>query len=304
MKLLKDLYYIYSPSGYEQKMSEFIQKYLDSLNIKYKVDGNIIYSLKKNTLLLCAHQDQVSNYPIQKIRMHNNIIYADGNLGADDKNGIWITLKLLKEFPETSFIFSDKEEVGGNIDKLLFKYQTLLSEMLYCLVFDRKGSSDIICNDNTYGSPEFEYDLEKIGKKFRYKPSQGLWSDCDILSEYISCCNLSCGYYNAHSKTEYTKFNELNNALLYGKEILNTLTKQYEPPIKYNDTFKDSWKHDEFDKYYLYCKVCDEYFSDDDLSKYDMKSYCPYCGSDLYEEDFDDNIENYELVPNTLWDEL
>ena len=294
MKLLKQLYLIYSPSHHENRMSDFVQSQLDGMNIKYKTNGNIIYSIKKNTPLICAHMDQVSNYPIIKVKQKKDIVYSDGNLGADDKNGIWICLNLLKQFPDISFIFSDQEEIGGNITELLWKYRDILKSVKYGLIFDRKNGADIVCSQNRYGTKKFEKALSKTGKFYGYIPAIGSWSDCDELSNYISCCNLSCGYYKPHTAQEYTKFSELNNALQYGIAILNNITKQYGPVENrwgkktskkhtdtynlFNDDFDDGFTEPhtgtEIESDYFYCDNCDSYFT---LEEIGFNEVCPYC---------------------------
>ena len=75
-----------------------------------------------------------------------------------------------------------------------------LDHILYCIVLDRRGGSDILCTDNDYGTKEFETILKEIGKVYDYKPTRGLWSDTDILSDLLCCANLSVGYYNPHQK--------------------------------------------------------------------------------------------------------
>jgi hypothetical protein len=294
MKLLKKLYRIYSPSGKEEKMSEFVQNKLKQLNITdFKVDENLqIYKLIPNTPMLCAHMDHVGKTPIKEIYRSGNYIIGDKNIGADDKNGIWIILKLLQKFPNTSFIFSTSEERGGDVVDILTKHEKELESIKYCLVFDRKNGSDIIGTKNEYCTEEFEKDVLEIGKMFGYKSATGVFSDCDILSHYISCVNLSCGYYNAHTDKEFTKTNELVDAFNFGRIILKRITKKYEKPEKlyrkrsnWRYVYSNFWE-DEYnlDYYNLkYCSKCDTCFYKEDKTKITI---CPTC-SKLVSEDYD-----------------
>ena len=63
-------------------------------------------------------------------------------LGADDKNGIWIALKCLEQFPVLKIAFFKEEEIGCGgssvADMSFFK------DCRYCIQADRKGSSDLI----------------------------------------------------------------------------------------------------------------------------------------------------------------
>lgn len=231
MDMLKRLYKIYSPSGYEDRMSDFIQGYLDSLGIKHKTWGKMIYWINPGTPLICAHMDHIADFPQSRIKEKNGILYGTGNLGADDKNGIWLALKLIEQYRENiSFIFSVEEESGGALDLgLLDHIEPLLDKVLYGILFDRLGAGDIICDHNFYGTRAFEKQLYLIGKRYGYKPARGIWSDADALSHYISCANLSCGYHNAHTSKEYTVISELENALAYGMAIIKQLKKKFKP---------------------------------------------------------------------------
>ena len=253
IKVLIEMYRAFSPSKKEYKINEIVRRELDELKLEYNIDDNLqIYNIKENTPLLCAHMDQVSKKPVTKILIDkkNQIIKGDGNIGADDKNGIWIILQLLKEF-NASFIFSTCEEVGGNIHLLAPKID--FKEIKYGLIFDRKDSGDIIGDINNYCIPEFNKDIADIGKKFGYKSTVGAFSDCDFLSKYISCVNLSCGFYLPHKEEEYTKLKELFNSLNFGREILKQIDKKYDKPepiiYNHNDYFHRNYTDDYYDHY-------------------------------------------------------
>lgn len=306
MQLLVDLYEIYSPSKREYEMSAFVQKQLTEMGIEFDIDEKgQIYRFMPDTPMLAAHMDHVTDKPIKHIWKEGNKIFGDGNLGADDKNGIWIALKLLREFPNTSFIFSVEEECGLGIDTLLASSENELKDIKYCLVFDRRNGSDIVGTYNDYCVDEFEDDLVKIGKSLGFKPAMGTFSDCDAIALFLSCVNISCGYYKAHTKDEYTYVNELYNSLEFGRKILSTIDKKYEAPEVSKWKSQNKWE-DEFDVYY--CPKCEEYVSDVFTYVKDKKAtktcwqcdtpveeiiediheeyYCPECKSkiDSYEE--------------------
>ena len=218
--LLLDIFKIPAPSGREYEMSKFIQEYLDKFKIKYDIDeiGNIYYIGFKNTPLLSAHMDTVQDDVDAKlthlIRMRRDrFITGYGVIGGDDKNGIYIILELLRKY-KLNFIFSVSEETGG-IGISHFVKNNDISGLPYGLVLDRRGKSDIICEGNSYGTKEFQVELQTIGAEFKYSPAIGTFSDADSLSEQISCANLSVGYYEAHMKTEFVILQDLENALNY-----------------------------------------------------------------------------------------
>ena len=252
--LLKELYWIHSPSTYENGIQGYIRNYLNKYGIKFDIDNdNQTYSLSnQNKPLIVVHTDQVSFKPITQLFETKDKIYGNSNIGADDKNGIWILLQLLKDYPDLNFIFSNQEEIGGKIDNLLRKKQDTLLNIPYCLVFDRKGKGDIIGSENQYCSIDFENELSEIGKAYSYKSGRGVWSDCDNIRYYLNCVNLSCGYHEAHTKKEYTVKSELLNALEFAKAIIDNVTK----------SFDLEWSN--------------QYYDDDDIM-----SICPHCYANL-----------------------
>jgi tripeptide aminopeptidase len=227
---LKKMYMINSCSKNENQLQLFIREQLKRMDIGYKVDKhNQTYNVSNpKQPLLSAHADQVGHKPLKRLTDKNGIISGDVNLGADDKNGIFIILELLKKFPDLNFIISNQEEIGGKIQVLL---PTLdLSHIPYGLVFDRRGNGDIIGVDNNYCTSVFEADIAMIGKAYGYKPETGIYSDADHIREYLSCVNLSCGYYNAHSDTEYTVKKDVINCIDFAVGIIENITDFYANP--------------------------------------------------------------------------
>ncbi len=284
-ELLKQLYWIHSPSGYEEGMQGFIRHELYKTGIPFETDNlNQIYRLDSTDKpLVCAHSDQVKHKPLSTLTETNKKIYGDSNLGADDKNGIWIILNLLKEYPDLNFIFSTEEEIGGNIQNLLYNEQESIDNIPYCLVFDRKGKGDIIGSMNDYCSNTFEKDVLTVGKSYGFKSNMGVWSDCDRLKDFINCVNISCGYYKAHTKKEYTVKKDLFNALEFAKAIIDNLTdyyfvETYEPVNSYSK-YGYSYPHDDYEVG-DYCPYCES-----ELDEWDIRSgFCTCCSYDLMEE--------------------
>uniref|UniRef100_A0A6H1ZE29 Putative peptidase n=1 Tax=viral metagenome TaxID=1070528 RepID=A0A6H1ZE29_9ZZZZ len=232
IQLLVELYKIFSPSYGEEEIALLVCEELDKLGIEYKIDmWGQIYRLIPDTVLLAAHMDQVSSKIVKNIFMSEDgeYIFGDGNLGADDKNGVWILLNLLKKHKNISFIFSVAEEAGCRISEVLTHEDNkeIIKKIKYGLVFDRRGSGDIIGTYNNYCNNDLEDDLEDLGKNLGFTAAMGSFSDCDYISQVIPCVNISCGYYKAHTQHEFTSISELKSSLMFGNLILSTLTKIY-----------------------------------------------------------------------------
>jgi len=317
MNLLKKLYLTHSPSKREENLSKLVVEELKKIGIKdFEVDELYqIYRLKENTPLLCAHLDQVSfQRYATTVNLSDGIIYGNGNLGADDKNGVWILLKLLREFKDISFIFSTQEEVGCKVSKIMERKKEIFKTIKYGLVFDRRGHSDLVGTFNDYCVDKFEDDLRLLMLKHGFNSEIGTFSDCDRLSEMISCINISCGYYEAHTAREFTILQDLFKSLRFGRDILKNITDWYNAPEKerrrghwwWGD---DDWKarnyidHTHYSKGAYQCSGCNEYYDekDDEYLIMDINEVkrCQICWAPLmyilYEDEYDMVYEEDEF---------
>ena len=161
---------------------------------------------------------------------------------------------------------------------------------------DRRGYKDLI---TTIGwtdlcSDEF---LKAIGyEKFGYQETEGLFTDVLTLKERgleISCINISCGYYEAHTDREFTVKKDLLNCLKLVEHIIETCTGVY--PHIYNMYREDGsgpfLYEDE------YAEAMDEIFgmldNDDTLSVDDLKYMYGLYFPCLTREDFERIYQDY-----------
>lgn len=125
-----DLVSIDSPSGYEMKVSEYIQAWLKKNNFECKTDsvGNL-YADNNGSgtpLLLSAHMDTVQ--PGKNIHpiIEDDIIKSDGKtiLGADNKVSIAAILAAIEKNnnKHLELLFTVKEETGGGVEYFPFKW--------------------------------------------------------------------------------------------------------------------------------------------------------------------------------------
>jgi len=238
-KLLMRLFKLPSQSGCEDDMISLVCKELDAIGIEYEVDsiGNIFNISQSGKPLLSAHLDTVQEKDDVKmadfIRMKEGYIKGNGIIGGDDKCGVYIILYLLSQGDEFNFVFSVQEETGGQgINQ--FTLSNRFDNIPYGLVLDRKGNTDVICTKNEYGIEEFENVLLEIGGVFGYTKAIGTWSDADIISDYISCANISVGYYNAHTVDEYVSLNDLQKSVDFVHNIIKNVIDFFDAPNKSN----------------------------------------------------------------------
>ncbi|HUT17002.1 MAG TPA: M20/M25/M40 family metallo-hydrolase, partial [Acidobacteriota bacterium] len=84
VQLLTDLLKIYSPSGKEEAISNFLVKEMKALGFRVRKDsaGNVIGEIGKGepTILLCGHMDTIAGQ--LPVRVENNKIYGAGAVDA------------------------------------------------------------------------------------------------------------------------------------------------------------------------------------------------------------------------------
>ncbi len=251
-EMLLDLFKIYSPSRNNTKMIEFIENFLKEIDVPYIKDenGNIFSLVNKEYPILSAHMDSVGDSDCGFMNDFINIfdyrgdriLKGMGNIGGDDKCGIFLILLKLIDDKKFNFIFSIDEEIGCiGINQVVPKNP--ITDFPYALVLDRRGFGDIICLQNSYGNKEFEDALAAVGKGYDYVPTRGLSSDAGTISKYINCANLSVAYHNPHSKQEFVSLTELYNTLMYLNKIVEDFKgKVFVNPVPYTPALVPAWQ--------------------------------------------------------------
>ena len=241
-ELLYQLYAIHSPSGNEKKMRKYLKrlaKQFGAESAEVDAAGNLLIQKGQSESYPClaAHMDQVQDFhskDFQVLECGNDVIgyspkcHKQQGLGADDKNGIFICLELLQRVDAIKVAFFVGEECGcigsSRVDLEWFK------DCRFIIEPDRKGRCDLItsmyCGEVC--SKEFIDAIQY--KQFGYKQDHGTITDVGTLTERgvgISCLNLSCGYYDAHSDHEITNIAELENCLNFVEWIVTNCTEVY-----------------------------------------------------------------------------
>ena len=223
----------------------------------------------------CSHIDTVhnivDNYKVIKEYHQKDVIYSSPTgIGGDDKNGIILCLELLENLDNVQVCFFSGEEVGCvGSNKIDLKYFDDCS----CLIgLDRKGNSDII-SDYWYSSTiskDFEKVLNKTKIKHGYNFTEGFITDVFTLFNRdvgASCINLSCGYYQPHTKNEYISFNDICACYEFCVDIYQNLK-----PVKY-ECFQDVVDYADAE----FCCICGHNKAYDTLQGY----LCVECMVDI-----------------------
>lgn len=245
MKLFKKLASIYSGSGGETKLSNYIISWvygsIDKKELSVVMDkvGNIYITRGKAESYPCvvAHLDQVQDkYPNDYMVLETSEHFMGFSpstrsyhgLGGDDKCGIWIALKMLLKHEVLKVAFFVGEEIGciGSRQADM----TFFDDCRFVIEPDRRGANDLItsigggdiCSEAFLNAIDYE--------EYDYTPTSGLMTDVLTLHEQglgLSCINLSCGYYNPHTEEEYVVKCDMENAKNFVDHIISKCVKTY-----------------------------------------------------------------------------
>jgi hypothetical protein len=97
---------------------------------------------------------------------------------------------------------------------------------------DRKNNSDFINYSNgvqLFGE-EFSTFVAPVLKDYNYKECTGIATDAGCLSKRnvgIACFNISCGYYNPHTSTEYVSIKDVTTCYNVICDIISNSDKRF-----------------------------------------------------------------------------
>lgn len=236
MDLLRRLYKISSKSGMEDRIRSFVLEELADLPLKITADeiGNVFITkgITERYPCVAAHLDEIHAPSEREVVVEGDRIFTVDRLwnrtgcGADDKNGLWAVMNLLRSEPVMKAALFVQEERSGEIAGCRGAKACNLAffdDVKYILECDRKGSSDVVSTGKGDIRLCDDFIPKELLAKYGYKMVKGGKTDVVELKMRglgIPVCNISCGYYDAHKNSEYTKFSELQNCLSFVRECL------------------------------------------------------------------------------------
>ena len=180
--LLKQLYTIHAPTRHEWQLNSFIREYMcehvSEAEVQMDSWGNLYITKGKASVgypTLACHLDQVQvlhsedfcvregdgkeNQPIGSLYGWSEANQQREGFSADDKNGIYICLRCLEEYPCLNVFMAVGEEqgcIGSNR-----AHMDCFCDSLYVLEPDCKGDEEIhtLLRDIPCASPTFEQAL-------------------------------------------------------------------------------------------------------------------------------------------------
>lgn len=243
-------------------IEQAVMKTLKYYDIPFYLDdfGNIFSVRYPDRPLLNAHMDSVQGvmqFPSDMKFQRSDkgqIFKGDYCLGADDKVGLYIALNYLRDNPNTNFLFTQGEETGLlGVTDWVRNYSKSLDRVTFGLTLDRRGAGDILCTQNSYGTQEFEDILAEVSATggHGFTPARGTCSDADKLSNYISCANLSVGYYGAHTQSEYVVMSEVFGTEDFVRDIIEQVGDiKFDKPTPKYPVYKGGYSYKNYGKDY------------------------------------------------------
>ena len=178
-----------------------------------------------------------------------------------------------------TIIFCEDEEIGGVGSRKFTntKFIKDLEKMYFLIELDRKGSEDLV-----YYSDENEDFHKYLEDLTEYSRNYGSFSDISNLSPVckVSSVNISCGYYNAHTTSEYVVLEEMENSI-------KTTIKIIEDALKRKEKFE--YKERTYQRFTSYNS------KEDDYDYYYPSAFRNFC------KGFDKKKENKEITLYVLW---
>lgn len=242
LELLKEVLSVPTKYRQEDMMIMFLYEYFDGKSgYESFVDGvgNVYVTKGKAEHYPCvvAHIDTVHEIDTTlTVVQEDNILFAvDENnkrigIGGDDKNGVYIALRMLQEFDNIKAVFFVSEEIGCLGSRAADG--DFFNNVGYAVQFD--APDDYMVTYYCDGTKLFEINspfyqtaepiiLKHFGDKMQLFKHP--YTDVSILKRRFdfSCINLSCGYYNMHSSKEYVKIDVVEDSVELGKELIEAL---------------------------------------------------------------------------------
>lgn len=230
----------------QKDLKEYVVTELGKFYVNVRNENGFVFAKGNFPVLLVAHLDTVHQELPEKILYNTKdfTISSPNGIGGDDRCGVYMILEIIKKH-NCSVLFCEDEEIGG-IGAEKFVHSKLSKDLKfnYIIEFDRKGNNDAVFYD--CDNPEFE---KFITKEF-YKTAYGSFSDISVLAPKLGCAavNLSCGYYNAHTKEEYVVYPEMECSIMAACKIIENTTEN--DKFEYIEGFDDGFGYMYNDGFY------------------------------------------------------
>lgn len=228
------------------KNDEKLEMFIDALesyciqaieDIENLADEAIAYEMSFEDEFEEEYEDEFEEEDKEKpeyeviVDLENDKIYGRGKsrvLGGDDKCGIFIALKVAEMLPDMpmKMLFTVKEE-SGCVGISYFEQNNLefFNDVKYSLTIDRRDKDNLLWSQLGTRSCDDEFAAkvarEGVKEGIHVKLMDGSVADVIHIRNHVpNSINMSAGYYNAHSSSEYIVPTDVDNIIGWVKNIL------------------------------------------------------------------------------------
>lgn len=211
----------------QEEVKAYMKNYLSSKRYPVYDEDGFLYAEGTVPVLLVAHMDTVHQKQCTEIINDNGKLSSPDGIGGDDRCGIFIIMNLIK-YHRCSVLLCEDEEKGTVGARKFTKTDYINNlDVNFMIEFDRKGSTDAVfysCDNKKFE----KFVTETTGFKFAY----GSFSDISVLmpAAKLAAVNLSSGYYNPHTTSEYVVYSEMQDTVEAAK---NLISAECDKPFEY-----------------------------------------------------------------------
>lgn len=253
-----------------------MKRYLQSTYKEVIVNKNYLIAIGDIPVALVAHLDTVLKAPPEDIFYDRvkNIIWSPGGLGADDRAGVYSIIQIIKSGLRPTVIFTTDEEIGCiGAEYVVNDFPKPPTELKYIIELDRRGSNDCVfysCDNS---------DFEEYVENFGFVTNYGSFSDISVICPMweIAGVNLSIGYYNEHTSSEFLHVGQMLSTIKRVKKML--LDVNNAKSFQYIEVPYNRWL-----SYYNLCSDVDIWDPSYGIAKEEWDKYmspqskCNHCG--------------------------
>lgn len=223
----------------EQSLQQKLHSYIHELGYRKVIfyqdlaepKNNYIFAEGTEPWLLVAHTDTVKPTPTELMYTYSSkdahlqfprFISGVGGLGADDRSGVAMAVRLLHDGHRPHLFFPSGEESGLLGTRQFIKaFDPKSIKVNFMFQFDRQGNNDIVNYDDA--SKEL---MNHFTKEY-FVESIGSFTDIKDLMPFfnVSGLNFSVGYTNQHTASEVLDLNGFYNVYLSFTKLFSTLPK-------------------------------------------------------------------------------
>ena len=259
------------------------------LDKKYKTvikTPEYLYAIGDIPIALVAHMDTVFKSPPQHIYYdeRKGVIWSPEGLGADDRAGVFMILKILQTGLRPTIIFTTDEEKGAlGAEKLVKDTKEPFSELNYIIQLDRRGTCDCVFYD--CANQEFIQYVEAFGFLENFGTFSDISEICPVWG--IAGVNLSVGYEDEHTVSETFHIKPWFATL---RKVQKMLQEEHIPKFIYIPDDKSWYRYGyripysyswfDYEDDYI-CSGCGKHFSEYEMIPVEIDGeeeyYCPDC---------------------------